>query len=144
MIIDTVHGANTAKIRNYRMDGNICYGKLAKVPVYRLRQVMNHLQLSGFLTVTNDEYAIVHLTESSGRILAGEETVMMKMAKEQEHTKTDTGSRKKKAKGVSAGMAEADMPYLSGSGSSAPRRQGRKRYRPILYFPIRLWLICAF
>ena len=25
---------------------------------------------------------------------------MMKMAKEQEHTKTDTGSRKKKAKGV--------------------------------------------
>jgi len=112
VIIDTVHGANTAKIRNYRMDGNICYGKLAKVPVYRLRQVMNHLQLSGFLTVTNDEYAIVHLTESSGRILAGEETVMMKMAKEQEHTKTDTGSRKKKAKGVSAGMAEADMPLF--------------------------------
>ena len=25
---------------------------------------MNHLQLSGFLTVTNDEYAIVHLTEA--------------------------------------------------------------------------------
>lgn len=112
VIIDTVHGANTAKIRNYRMDGNICYGRLAKVPVYRLRQVMNHLQLSGFLTVTNDEYAIVHLTESSGRILAGEETVMMKMAKEQEHTKTDTGSRKKKAKGVSAGMAEADTPLF--------------------------------
>ena len=96
---------------------------------------MNHLQLSGFLTVTNDEYAIVHLTESSGRILAGEETVMMKMAKEQEHTKTDTGSRKKKAKGVSAGMAEADMP-LFGAAQGAPRPDGKggKGYRPILYF----------
>lgn len=112
VIIDTVHGANTAKIRSYRMDGNVCYGKLAKVPVYRLRQVMNQLQLSGFLTVTNDEYAIVHLTEASGRLLEGEEKVMMKLAKEQERTKVSGGSRKKKAKGEAAGMTEADQPLF--------------------------------
>ena len=32
VMIDTVHGANTAKIRNYRMDENPHYGELAKVP----------------------------------------------------------------------------------------------------------------
>ena len=65
-MIDTVHGANTAKIRNYRMDENPHYGELAKVPAYKLRQVMNHLMLNGYLAVTNDEYAIVKLTESQG------------------------------------------------------------------------------
>ena len=42
MIIDTVHGANTAKIRQYRMDENPHYAELAKVPTYKLRQVMNY------------------------------------------------------------------------------------------------------
>lgn len=84
VIIDTVHGANTAKIRNYRMDGNPHYGELAKVPVYRLRQVMNHLQLKEYLSVTNDEYAIVKLTEKSRLLLDGAEPVMMKLAKTQE------------------------------------------------------------
>ena len=36
-----VHGANTAKIRGYGMNENPEYGSLAKVPVYRLRQVLN-------------------------------------------------------------------------------------------------------
>ena len=92
VIIDTVHGANTAKIRNYHMDENPCYGQLARVPAYKLRQVMNHLQLYGFLTVTDDEYAVVHLTERSGKLLDGEETVYMKMAREQEYTKAGAGN----------------------------------------------------
>ena len=37
VILDTVHGANTAKIRQYKMDKNPCYGTLAKVPAWRLR-----------------------------------------------------------------------------------------------------------
>ncbi len=97
VIIDTVHGANTAKIRGYRMDANPHYGELAKVPVFRLRQVMNHLQLYGYLRVTADEYAVVKLTENSGAVLSGEETVVMKLAKEQEHP-AKTGSREEKAK----------------------------------------------
>ncbi len=59
VILDTVHGASTAKIRNYHMDENSFYGKLAKVPVYRLRQVLNFLQIKEYLVVTSDEYAIV-------------------------------------------------------------------------------------
>ena len=97
VIIDTVRGANTAKIRQYRMDENVYYASLAKVPTYRLRQVMNHLMLQEYLAVTPDDYAIVKLTDKSARILEEGERVIMKMAKEQE------SSEKKGAAGKTAG-----------------------------------------
>ncbi|HJD31352.1 MAG TPA: DNA helicase RecQ [Candidatus Eisenbergiella stercorigallinarum] len=84
VIIDTVRGANTAKIRQYRMDENVYYASLARVPVHRLRQVMNYLMLNEYLAVTPDEYAIVKLTEKSARILEEGERAVMKMAREQE------------------------------------------------------------
>ncbi|WP_024294341.1 DNA helicase RecQ [Lacrimispora indolis] len=112
VIIDTVHGANTAKIRNYRMDQNAYYGALAKVPAYKLRQVMNYLMLNEFLTVTNDEYSIVKLTERSKAVLADGGSVVMKMAKEQEHTakiKEEKKSKKNKMSAASgAGLSEKD------------------------------------
>lgn len=113
VIIDTLHGANTAKIRSYRMNENPHYGELAKVPVYKMRQVMNHLQLYGYLAVTNDEYAIVKLTEQSEAILLEEETVLMKMAKEQEHpAKVKTGKAdkaKQNRKGMAAGFSKEEF-----------------------------------
>ncbi len=83
VIMDTLHGANTAKIRNYGMNENPHYGVLSKVPVYKLRQVMNHLLLKEYLSVTNDEYAIVKLTQKAAAVLNEEETILMKMAKEE-------------------------------------------------------------
>ena len=103
VIIDTVHGANTAKIRQYRMDGNPFYGALSKVPVYRLRQVMNYLMLEEYLAVTNDEYGIVKLTAKSGQITEELKRVTMKMAKEQERPVRETGGKKEK-KGTAAGI----------------------------------------
>ena len=97
VIIDTVRGANTAKIRQYRMDENVYYASLAKVPTHRLRQVMNHLMLQEYLAVTPDDYAIVKLTDKSARILEEGERIVMKMAKEQEP------SEKKGAAGKTAG-----------------------------------------
>lgn len=85
VIIETVHGADTAKIRGYRMNNNSFYGSMKTVPTYKMRQIMNHLLMQNYLVLTNDEYAIVKLTEKSGTILSGQESVMMKMAKEQEH-----------------------------------------------------------
>ena len=97
VIIDTVRGANTAKIRQYRMDENVYYASLAKVPTHRLRQVMNHLMLQEYLAVTPDDYAIVKLTDKSARILEEGERIVMKMAKEQEP------SEKKGVAGKTAG-----------------------------------------
>ncbi len=101
VILDTVHGANTAKIRQYQMDRNPHYGELSKVPMYRLRQVMNYLQLKEFLAVTNDEYAIVKLTANSRQVLENMEQITMRMAKEQENReKGEKKARKGQASGV--------------------------------------------
>ena len=56
------------------MDENPHYGELSKVPVYKLRQVMNYLMLNEHSPVTNDEYAIVKLTGKSKLILEEDET----------------------------------------------------------------------
>ena len=107
VIVDTVHGANTAKIRSYRMDANPHYGELAKIPTHKLRKVINHLQLYGYLHVTNDEYAIVKLTEKSEAVLLGEEQISMKMAKEQEHPAKV--KREKRRKGVLSGLGDMEF-----------------------------------
>lgn len=110
VIVDTVHGANTAKIRQYRMDGNPHYAELAKVPTYKLRQVMNYLQLNEYLAVTNDEYAIVKLTEKSKTVLEEEELIVMKMAKEVDHpAKVKAEKGKKSRKGAAASLAGAGL-----------------------------------
>ena len=107
VIVDTVHGANTAKIRSYRMDANPHYGELAKIPTHKLRKVINHLQLYGYLHVTNDEYAIVKLTEKSEAVLLGEEQISMKMAKEQEHPAKV--KREKRRNGVLSGLGDMEF-----------------------------------
>lgn len=97
VIIETVHGADTAKIRGYRMDQNSFYGSLKAVPVHKLRQIMNELLMKGYLALTKDEYAVLKLTELSEAVLSGETEIAMKMAKEQEHpakVKTDRKVRK--------------------------------------------------
>lgn len=109
VIIDTVHGANTAKIRQYRMDENPYYAKLAGLPVYKLRQILNHLLLKDYLRVTNDEYAIVKLTEQSESILQGEAQIVMKMAKEQEREPREA-KEKKSGRSKALGAASLTEP----------------------------------
>ncbi len=103
VIIETVHGADTAKIRGCRMNQNSFYGSLKAVPVYKLRQMMNELLMKNYLALTKDEYAVLRLTEKSEAVLRGEAEITMKMAREQEHparVKTDKKGRKGK---ISAG-----------------------------------------
>lgn len=109
VIIDTLHGANTAKIRQYQMDQNLYYGKCAKVMTHKLRQVCNHLLLNEYLTLTNDEYTIVKLTDSSEKIMDEQEQVWMKMAPEQEKRAKE---KKSKRNGASMQLSETDMPLF--------------------------------
>ena len=110
VIIDTVHGANTAKIRQYYMNENPFYGALASEPTYKLRKIVNFLMLHEFLSVTNDEYAIVKLTKNSAHILQGAETLIMKMPKEQERLVKEQakGRTKKSMAGISL-LTEEDQ-----------------------------------
>jgi ATP-dependent DNA helicase RecQ len=102
VIIDTIHGANTAKIRNYHMEENPYYGTQAKTPVYRLRQVLNHLQVEEYLTVSSDTYAVVKLTGRAAEVLHEGAAVLMKLAKEPEPSQKDTAKKKRRGAAASA------------------------------------------
>ena len=114
VILDTLHGANTAKIRQYRMDENSHYGELAKEPVYRLRQILNELQVREYLYVTADTYSIVRLLPKVSELLDEDGTMLMKMAKEEkrilkaakEKTKTKTSAAAKDLSNEEAAVFE--------------------------------------
>lgn len=97
VILDTIRGASTAKIRQYHMEENPAYGDCAKVPVHKLRQIFNYLVLCDYLALTDDGYTIVKLTDSSESLLEGEKHLTMKMPKEQELRKKEKRSRLSKA-----------------------------------------------
>ena len=96
MILDTVHGANNAKIRQYGMGASPAYGVLSKTPSWKLRQIFNQLLAEGYLKTTPDSYMIVKLTEKSEALIAGQETFTMKMAKEPEKEAKTTAKKKVK------------------------------------------------
>ncbi len=142
VIIDTVHGANTAKIKNYRMNENPHYGTLAKTSVHQLRQMLNHLFLQGFLSVTNDEYAIVKLTEKAVSVFEGETVLEMKLARETELEKNAGKSRKsRKSKLVSAALSEADEPLFESLRALRMEIARKEKVPPYLVFSDKT-LIC--
>lgn len=96
VIIDTVHGANTAKIKSYRMNENPYYSVLSKVPTYRIRQVLNYLQLEEYLFVTSDDYAVVKLGVKAKEI--DNKQIIMKLAKESSRETKEVKSKSKKSK----------------------------------------------
>lgn len=110
VILDTVRGAETEKLRQYRMTENPCFGSLSRVPAYRLRQIMNHLLLNGYLETTDGSYSVVKLTERSEDVLGGAETVTMKMAKEPERRPAKTREKKKAV--LASGLREGDEPMF--------------------------------
>lgn len=115
VIIDTVHGANTAKIRQYHMEDNIYYGHLAKVPTHTLRSVLNYLLLNGYLDTTEDEYSIVKLTEKSQAVSAGKENILMKLPKETDLERLagqQKGKNKKQKHGI-GGAAQGSSLFES-------------------------------
>lgn len=112
VILDTVRGAETEKLRQYRMTENPCFGSLSRVPAYRLRQIMNHLLLNGYLETTDSSYSVVKLTERSEDVLCGAETVTMKRAKEPERRPTKTREEKKKKAVLASGLREGDEPMF--------------------------------
>ncbi len=107
VLLDTVRGANTAKIRQYGMEQSPYYGRLARVAVPRLRQILHHLVLEGLLEITNDEYALVKLTEDSACVLSGDLTVTMKLARQDQTAgkAADQGRQRRKRKSVGSGIS---------------------------------------
>ena len=59
LIADVLHGANTGRIRSLRLDGDPEYGKLAELPIARVRDTVEQLIGSGYLTVSMGQYPVI-------------------------------------------------------------------------------------
>ena len=110
VILDTLRGASTAKIRQYEMDGNPEYGVCAKIPAHRLRQIFNYLVLKEYLYLTDDGYTIVKLTAASRSLLEEAHILTMKMSKELETKKKEKRSRLPKS--AVGELGEQDEPLF--------------------------------
>lgn len=73
LMVGTLLGADTAKIRNYRLDENPSYGKQSKLGQPLLREVIRALLEQGYLRQTEDRYSLLKLTENSEVLLYSEE-----------------------------------------------------------------------
>lgn len=71
MIAGTLLGENTAKIRNYRMNDNLCYGKQSKIGQERIKEIIQAMLERGYLCQTKDKYALLKLTDTSEQLLQG-------------------------------------------------------------------------
>jgi len=105
VIVETVHGNRTAKLKKYGMDENEYYESLSGEPEYRIRQVLNYLILKDHLYLTNEEYSILKLTSTSLEVLEGNRPVIMKFAKEREIIKKEKKTKR------SSGKASAGKDY---------------------------------
>ena len=109
IITEIVHGGKSQKLLKNHLDENPYYGSLKSVPVYQLRQVLNHLIIHGYLEVSKDAYPVVRLTDSSQRVLDGEQ-ITMKVAKERptDEKKASSGKGKTSSK-ISSALSGEDI-----------------------------------
>ena len=94
LIVDTVRGSKNSRLLQVGMDRNPYYASCAEEPVYRLRQILNHLLVEGCLFLTDDKYPVLELTEKSEEILEGG-TIRMKTAKEQPKKSREKAPKKR-------------------------------------------------
>lgn len=98
VIVGTLRGMKQAKLKVYGMFQNKQYGKLPDISDIRLKQMINKLLLDGYLIQTNDKYGLLRVSSSGRGLMAGEETVIMKLAKEEPQAAKEQVGKKKAGK----------------------------------------------
>ncbi|MDD2971782.1 MAG: DNA helicase RecQ [Lachnospiraceae bacterium] len=101
-ILEALHGSQSDKIYKLRLNHNSFYGTCKQTSLARLRQIVNHLLVEEYLEQSADQYPVLLLTTLSGRILDGEDEIVMKISEEKEHQTT----AKKKARYVTSTLPE--------------------------------------
>ncbi|MCL2255021.1 MAG: DNA helicase RecQ [Lachnospiraceae bacterium] len=98
VISAALRGMKQEKLERYRLYNNTCYGKIKDVSDIRIKQIIYQLVLEGYLSQTNDKYSLLSLTAQGAELLKGDETVIMKLIKEEAPVKIDKAKKSKKAK----------------------------------------------
>jgi ATP-dependent DNA helicase RecQ len=115
VIIDAAHGAENAKVKQYRLNQSPYFGALKNLTVIRIRQIVQELLVRNYLYLTTDGYPVLKV-DRQGRALVEDEVaemIILKLPKEQEKSTTKENSTKKSAKGsAKESTMEASNPQL--------------------------------
>ena len=104
MILSTLAGANTAKIRSAGMNELSVYGRQSKCSQQRLKDVIYTLLEHGYLQQSADRYAILKLTDRSEELLESRELKLRcKKSELTEKKKSGSGKKASHRKGESFG-----------------------------------------
>lgn len=82
MIIDILRGSKNSRIMQWGFDKLSTYNISGGLSEKRLRDIINHLVLNGFLCITDDEYPILKLGARANEVLRGNTTIEMKLDKD--------------------------------------------------------------
>lgn len=98
-VIDAVHGSDSAKVRQFRLQENPYYGVLKDRTIVRLRQILNDLLVKEYLWLTPGDYPVLKLGEKGREFLQEKDSaqVFLKLPKEQEKEETKQKAQKKRA-----------------------------------------------
>ena len=95
-IAATLRGMKGEKLERYRLYNNICYGKMAAVPDIRVKQMIYHLVLTGYLDQGNDKYGLLAVTARGRAWLTEDTSIMMKLLREEKSEKVSQSKGGKK------------------------------------------------
>ena len=104
VILDTLRGAKTERLRKNGMIESPQYGSLSAVPLHRLKRIMNHLLLNGYLQASNDAFAVLGLLPLAAGVLEDDKKVEMRFPREDARKKNASA-----AHGNGRGMAANRM-----------------------------------
>lgn len=81
MITSILRGSKNEKVKRIGLDGLSTYNIMADVPAHRIQKMMDFLLEKQYMSLTDDEYPMLTLSETSIDVLKGREKIEMKLPK---------------------------------------------------------------
>lgn len=104
VICDVLRGSKNEQLISAGLSRQSTYGIMADCPEKRLRDIIDHLCESGYMTAQGDEYPILKLAPKSRGVLTGQETLRMML---------EIPQKKKAAAAKDAPLPPADEKLLA-------------------------------
>lgn len=84
MICDILRASKSEKITRWGLDSQSTYGLLAEYKAAQVREMIDHLEFSGYIAADGNEYPTLTLTPKANGVLFGDERITIKSAKPKE------------------------------------------------------------
>ena len=99
VVAGTLSGSNTAKLRAYHVSECSAFGQLGNMTEAGIKEIIQQLIVKQIVAVTDDRYALLHITEKANEILHGDEKVILRRPKQAAgRTNTEFSAKKSTAR----------------------------------------------